>query len=119
MRRCVKFRAYKGKAHKLPREVVFPHLLPLAVRCGFSGPNAVLDFARSYNPEWTIDDLLLECVVRTVGPVSSDKRFKPGVAYEYRPKKHLQRVRAKARIAEPKPANTQPSIFDFNPKPTE
>lgn len=121
MRRSVKFRAFKGKRHKLPREAVFPHLLPLAVRCGFTGPNAVLDFARSYNPEWTIEDLFLECVVRTIGPVDKDRRFKPGVSYEYRPKKHLQRKRAKARAAEPKPASTQVSLFDLdlNPKPTE
>lgn len=118
MRRSVKFRAFKqGKRHKLPREAVYPHLLPLAVRCGFTGPNAVLDFARSYNPEWTIEDLFLECVVRTIGPVDKDRRFKPGVSYEYRPKKHLQRKRAKARAAEPKPINAQVSMFDLDLHP--
>jgi len=118
MRRSVKFRALKhGKRHQLPREVVYPHLLPLAVRCGFTGPNAILDFAHSYNPEWTIEDLFLECVVRTIGPVDKDRRFKPGVSYEYRPKKHLLRRRAKARAAEPKPKDQQVSLFDLDLNP--
>lgn len=116
LRRCVKFRAFKhGAKHRLPFSVVAEHLLPLAVRCGFTGPNAVLDFARSYDPKWGPQDLYAECIVRTIGLVSKDGRFKPGVRYEYRPKKHLRRGKGKPE-PEPTSSQVQLSLLPLEPK---